>query len=242
MQDAVRSGTIPCARCAEPIQRGVNRKYCQPCAKANQREQHARAVAKRKARNYAFVAEVNAHTVCAHCGGQPVEWHNPDHVSLNRQNFRISILVTHVGIEAIRAEMARCTPLCRRCHMQEDGRMQRFLVIGESVRLPKGTVLPPKPCSECGRPYKPMRRGLCSSCANRLLYPPANPRRRYKKKPSTRPPRECGDCGETKPIMALGRCNACYCRLRYYQPTESGENIGAVKRRLYDAAQRLGRG
>src|SRR5689334_17544287 len=37
-----------------------------------------------------FVAEVNSRTFCAHCGAQPVEWHNPEHVELKRENFRIN--------------------------------------------------------------------------------------------------------------------------------------------------------
>jgi hypothetical protein len=84
-------------------------------------------VARQRAANRAFIAEVNARTVCAHCGAQPIEWHNPEHVEQNRQDYRISRLVQQPrSIEAIKAEMERCTPLCRRCHMAEDGRLRSF--------------------------------------------------------------------------------------------------------------------
>ncbi len=87
-----------------------------------ERDARTRAIAR------AFVKEVNARTVCAHCGAKKIEWHNPEHVELNRQSYRISRLVgTARSIEVIKAEMARCTPLCRRCHMKEDGRLKRFV-------------------------------------------------------------------------------------------------------------------
>lgn len=116
-------------------------------------------------RNRAFVAEVNARTVCAHCGAQPVEWHNPEHVELNRKRFRISAMAGATrSLAAIQNEMSRCTPLCRRCHMAEDGRLRAFIA---SAPHP---VQRPKPCSECGREYKPLRRGLCSPCYLRRAY------------------------------------------------------------------------
>jgi hypothetical protein len=80
------------------------------------------------ARNRAFIAEVNARTVCAHCGAQPVEWHNPEHVELNRQSFRIGKMVARCrSIQSIQEELTRCIPLCRRCHMKEDGRLTTFV-------------------------------------------------------------------------------------------------------------------
>lgn len=84
-------------------------------------------VARQRATNRAYIAEVNARTVCAHCGAQPIEWHNPEHVEQNRQDYRISRLVQQPrNLEVIKAELARCTPLCRRCHMAEDGRLRAF--------------------------------------------------------------------------------------------------------------------
>lgn len=123
---------------------------------------HARVAATR-ARNRVFVAEVNARTVCAHCGAQPIEWHNPDHVLLNREDWRIGNLVWQpAALAKIREEMARCTPLCRRCHMREDGRVRNLRGGGMPV--------PPSPCVECQRVSKPLRKGLCSRCYDRRRY------------------------------------------------------------------------
>lgn len=123
----------------------------------------------RRARNKRFIADLNAQTTCANCGAPPVEWHNAEHVALNRQRFRISRMVTSgVPIEAIKAELARCTPLCRRCHMAEDGRLAALAV----HQFPKGhRGEAPKPCAECSRPYKPLRRGLCAKCNDRRRWP-----------------------------------------------------------------------
>lgn len=51
--------------------------------------------------------------------------------------------------------------LCRRCHMEVDGRLARFSA------LPKPSPRPPTPCEECGRLFKPLRRGLCAACYER---------------------------------------------------------------------------
>jgi hypothetical protein len=53
--------------------------------------------------------------------------------------------------------------LCRRCHMEEDGRLGRFVRAGVPTR---GTTKPPAPCSNCGVPAKPLRRGRCHRCAD----------------------------------------------------------------------------
>lgn len=89
----------------------------------------------RRARNRAFVEEINDRTFCAHCGVQPIEWHNPEHVELNRQIYRIGRMVTQGrSLGVIKAELSRCTPLCRRCHMQEDGRLVAFLVHARAAK------------------------------------------------------------------------------------------------------------
>lgn len=118
-----------------------------------------------RARNKKFVDEVNANILCAHCGAQPIEWHNPDHVNMNRQHFRISNMVVNGrAIAAIQAEMERCTPLCRRCHMAEDGRMKQFVAAAGGR---KDGPQPPKPCVACAKEAKPLRRGLCRKCSER---------------------------------------------------------------------------
>lgn len=131
--------------------------------RAANRANHARTLV----RNLAFVAEVNARTVCAHCGAQPIEWHNPEHVLPGRSIYRIGHMARNQrSIAAIQAEMDRCTPLCRRCHMQEDGRMERFKKMAEPVHA----VKPPKPCINCQTPAKPLRKWLCSRCESRRRY------------------------------------------------------------------------
>jgi hypothetical protein len=130
------------------------------CAACRRAEDAARIAERR-----AIVAEINARTFCAHCGAQPIEWHNPEHVALNRQRYRISSLVAgRRAIRVIQEEMARCTPLCRRCHMREDGRL-KTLVDNRPYKL--GERAPLKPCSNCNLLYKPMRKGLCRRCYDR---------------------------------------------------------------------------
>ena len=116
-------------------------------------------------RNRAFVNEVNARTVCAHCGKQSVEWHSPEHVAPGRGYRRIANMArANYTTAQIQAEMDRCTPLCRRCHMAEDGRLERLIRAGQvAPKKPRST----DPCSECDRAYWPLRRGLCNACRQR---------------------------------------------------------------------------
>ena len=119
-----------------------------------------------RTRNRAFVTEVNARTFCAHCGKQPIEWHNPEHMLPGRKPYRLSQMVWRCrSIAAIQTELDRCTPLCRRCHMIEDGRLAQFVQAGVPQR--GGRQRSTAPCSECGRAYWPLRRGLCSRCSDR---------------------------------------------------------------------------
>jgi NMD protein affecting ribosome stability and mRNA decay len=48
--------------------------------------------------------------------------------------------------------------VCRRCHMDLDGRLTR---LGTEIRV---RPTPPRPCVECGKLYKPTRRGMCNTC------------------------------------------------------------------------------
>ena len=71
-------------------------------------------------RNRRHVAAIRRKTKCDHCGGDKIEWHRDGH----KTHERISWMVVHgASIETIDAEIARCTPLCRRCHMRLDGRL-----------------------------------------------------------------------------------------------------------------------
>lgn len=113
----------------------------------------------------AYVDGINTRTVCAHCGKQPIEWHNPEHVELNRAGWRIGGMVSQGRtVQDIAAEMGRCTPLCRSCHMKEDGRLPALL---RNRPYHLGDVQLPKSCVQCQRKAKPLRRGLCGRCYDR---------------------------------------------------------------------------
>lgn len=154
--------TKPCRACGDMVRLTAyqvrNSVYlCPTCQKAQLRAYLDGAIASARA----YVDAVNEATYCAECGAQPVEWHNPEHVEMNRQGYRISSMVARGRtVDAIRAEMARCTPLCRRCHMTVDGRMRALVARMSQPREQQ----PPKPCSECTRPYKPLRNGRCNPC------------------------------------------------------------------------------
>jgi len=76
-------------------------------------------------------------TVCCECEVAPAtERHHLDGNPLNNTN--------------------NVLPVCRRCHMRLDGRLET---------MPHGPKpKPPKPCRECGKPWKPLNRGLCNAC------------------------------------------------------------------------------
>lgn len=160
---------VPCVQCGISFEVWPSRlrrsavKFCsEQCRRDNldqrpsgERFDRAAWLEVTRQRNRAFVTETNARTFCAHCGAQPVEWHNPAHVA-GRQFRRVSSMIYWARVEEIQSEMDQCTPLCRGCHMREDGRMSNLLV-GAPVR-------PPKPCDDCARFAKPLRRGLCGRC------------------------------------------------------------------------------
>ncbi len=108
-----------------------------------------------------YVDLVNSMTDCLHCGGNPIEWHHDDHPVY--PNARVSSLRAQgASISRIQQEMDRCVPLCRSCHMREDGRTE---ALHENKPNQKGvSTVGPRPCKECGVPAKPTRRGMCYSC------------------------------------------------------------------------------
>ena len=70
----------------------------------------------------------------------------------------------HVDGDVTNDDPANIALLCRRCHMRQDGRLAALIAANKSRRR----VLSPKPCALCGKPYKPLRRGLCGKCYDRL--------------------------------------------------------------------------
>jgi hypothetical protein len=112
--------------------------------------------------NRAYLQRLRAVTPCAHCGGGPVEWHNPEHVATPTRRLGNMIGSSRANIDA---ELARCTPLCRRCHMAEDGRLRRLT---DENPNPPGKRRPVKPCTQCGSTASQyLRRGLCGRCDDR---------------------------------------------------------------------------
>lgn len=118
-------------------------------------------------RNRAYVAARREETVCARCGAQPIDWHGEHHHAQPKR--RLFEMANHdYALQTIADEIARCTPLCRRCHMAEDGRMQRFVEAGMGWRsVPKAV----QPCQQCQRLYKPLRHNLCARCYERQYRP-----------------------------------------------------------------------
>lgn len=164
---AIESGLLvpgqtikPCRQCGDMVkltdyQVGRHSYLCALCDRAYK----SKWKAEKSAIARSFINEVNARTFCAHCGKQPIEWHNPEHVELGRRTFRIGNMVSYgYSLATIEAELKRCTPLCRGCHQRVDGRMDAL------IKRALDRIQPPKPCEECSRLYKPLRRGLCSKC------------------------------------------------------------------------------
>ena len=114
-----------------------------------------------------FTANLRATTHCEDCGAQPVEWHNDTHLA--NGNLRVSRL-TALGfpIARIQREIKDSTALCRRCHMKRDGRMA---TLADIHPYRKGVVyVGLLPCTNCGTPAKPLRRGLCNRCNHAVRY------------------------------------------------------------------------
>lgn len=72
--------------------------------------------------------------------------------------------------------------LCRRCHMESDGRLSKFLSHSNMHNL-----IPEKPCLNCGKEFKPWNNaGLYCSMSCRTTYVNLN-KKDYSKYPSPNP-------------------------------------------------------
>jgi hypothetical protein len=110
------------------------------------------------------MTQVRADTCCRECGLQPVDFHRDEHIT--HPTWRVTWLVTQgQSIARIQRELALCIPLCRRCHMLTDGRLERL------QQTPR-TVTVGKPCVECGHLAKPLRNGRCARCDRHWRNPP----------------------------------------------------------------------
>jgi hypothetical protein len=114
--------------------------------------------------------------------------------------------------------------LCRRCHMQEDGRLAAFAEAWR--RSPTSRRTPSKPCRICGREAKPLRRGRCNLCSDYFRHhgkerPPSlwwRPPARRGKYAKCKPHR-CMICQRSPamaPVYGKRRCQACYQFKRYH--------------------------
>ncbi len=81
---------------------------------------------------------------CQLCDNRAVERHHIDGNTLNNEPGNVMFL-------------------CRHHHMEVDGRLEQI-----SYRLAHRSdgkqLQVPKPCSNCGQPYFPLRKGLCHAC------------------------------------------------------------------------------
>jgi hypothetical protein len=66
----------------------------------------------------------------------------------------------HIDGDPGNNDLGNISVLCRRCHMEVDGRLAAFVAYVPPEK-------PPKPCVNCGKLYKPLRRGLCHACNER---------------------------------------------------------------------------
>jgi hypothetical protein len=82
-------------------------------------------------------------TACENCGKPGRDRHHKDSNTGNNAPSNIAIL-------------------CRSCHMKIDGRLLKLTAFGAAKR---GRTKPVSPCSICGSPAKPIRRGRCSRCS-----------------------------------------------------------------------------
>lgn len=117
-----------------------------------------------------YVKTLREKTPCTHCGATPIEYHHPNHPQ--KQNDRVSSLVAQsnpsrrspVPWQRILEEIQRCTPLCRSCHMKEDGRLTQLRV---NTPRKKGQIITSaQPCVCCKKLTKPMRNKMCVTCDN----------------------------------------------------------------------------
>lgn len=70
----------------------------------------------------------------------------------------------HVDGNTLNNSPENILQVCRRCHMEIDGRLEFLRRECQKGGMFYRTPLPPKPCASCGKPSKPLRRGLCHNC------------------------------------------------------------------------------
>lgn len=58
------------------------------------------------------------------------------------------------------SDRSEAGPICRRCKMRGDGRLEKLAALGAAPKKQHA----PKNCANCRRPSKPLRNGRCHAC------------------------------------------------------------------------------
>jgi hypothetical protein len=90
---------------------------------------------------------------------------------------------------------------CRRCRMEVDGTLEGL----KNAKKPE--ILPPKPCSICGKLTKELRNGRCHNCSE---YFRRHGIERSEMKTGPNDPVACIVCGKLVQQPAKGKCHTCY--------------------------------
>ena len=116
----------------------------------------------------AYLKKVRSKTRCRWCKRKPVDFHD---LKNKKTPQRVgSLAACGYPITKIQEVIARCEPLCRRCHMKADGRHRSWLKANVGR---KGQQLKPlRPCKneKCGVLVKHMRKGFCNYCYKKWKY------------------------------------------------------------------------
>ena len=132
---------------------------------------------------------------CERCGKKASDRHHRDGNTANNKRSNVFFL-------------------CRRCHMLEDGRLERLKKQAEINHA--NNVKSATPCVNCKKPSKPLRRGLCHACNEYL-------RRHGKQRPyvdksynqvvaekNAIPCKRCGRPANHMGYPRKGYCISCY--------------------------------
>lgn len=109
-------------------------------------------------------------------------------------------------------ERSNIALLCRRCHMIEDGRLERLIKLDRPVRVG------PLPCCVCSNLSKPLRRGRCHRCNEYLRrHGEEWTAEKADKRGRRTPDRACITCRRMVGVgWCKGRCPTCRMYLRRY--------------------------
>lgn len=140
-----RASYKPCPTCAGPMAKHA--KFCQKCSPLIMRgENHVfwKGDAARDETKRNRAQKMYELGDCERCCAPAADRHHVDGDTGNNVRENIQLL-------------------CRRCHMEVDGRLARLVEMARRNSVPK----PPKPCGECGKLSKPLSLGLCHTCYER---------------------------------------------------------------------------